>query len=85
MYIRAVPVLFEQVLVDQVDVRDVLYRLLEVGVVLDIYSVRHNDVRDVTRAVDILRAYGDFDFSPCIHSRTLAEHLLELVKEAAAL
>ena len=60
-------ILCEQILVDEIDVRDVLDDLLEVGVVLDIYAAGHDDVGDIACPVNIRGIDRDLDFSPFFH------------------
>ena len=64
-------ILCEQILVDEVDVRDVLDNLLEVGVVLDIYAAGHDDVGDIACPVNIRGIDRNLDFSPLLHICTL--------------
>ena len=64
------PVLFEQILIDEVDVR-YLHRLLLKGtVVLNIYSVRHDHVRYIACGVNIVCINGYLNFCP-VHSLLL--------------
>ena len=56
MYFRDVTVLFQKVLVDQIDARDLHDLILELRIILDVDAVGYGHVGDRRRLVDILDA-----------------------------
>ena len=67
MYKRLGSVLAQQLLVDQVDVRNILHDLLHVAVIFYIDPRRRHLVGDVTGAVNVSGIHRDFYFSPVFH------------------
>ena len=57
-------ILFEQLLIDQIDVRDLAGLLLQVGIILDVDPVWDHHLGDIARLIDVCRVDGDRYFCP---------------------
>ena len=82
VYKRLGSVLAQQLLVDQVDVRNILHDLLHVAVILNIDPRRRHLVCDVTGAVDVSGIHRNFDFSPVFHKSSTIYKLCQTLDKA---